>query len=254
MLEFEDHHFGESLSYKQYHPESLNYHEHLHRSFELIICQAGEIGLTINGSKYKLAANEIALILPYQLHQIDTPHYSQISILVFSPEFVSHFYSTIDNHSIENPILDLGADHIKLLRPGLFETDSTSLRKSALYYILYSFEQSTRLVESQEADIIIYELLNYIEVNFHKTISLGELSKALGYSETYTSKLISEKLNSSYSTLVNRARINHACFLLKSSKLPITQISEQSGFQNSRTFNRNFLRLVGATPKNYREN
>ncbi|MCT8192760.1 helix-turn-helix domain-containing protein, partial [Pseudomonas monteilii] len=41
-------------------------------------------------------------------------------------------------------------------------------------------------------------------------------------------------------------------FLLTHSLLPITEVAEQAGFQNVRTFNRNFKALTSLTPKEYR--
>jgi transcriptional regulator GlxA family with amidase domain len=64
--------------------------------------------------------------------------------------------------------------------------------------------------------------------------------------------MITEKLKSTFPRLLNQARIRHASFLLTHSLLPITEVAEQAGFQNVRTFNRNFKALTSLTPKEYR--
>ena len=46
--------------------------------------------------------------------------------------------------------------------------------------------------------------------------------------------------------------IRHSRYLLESTSLGILKIAEESGFGNPRTFNREFIGMVGITPTEYR--
>ncbi|GAA4076553.1 helix-turn-helix transcriptional regulator [Amphibacillus indicireducens] len=253
IIEFQHDHYGEDLAIFRYHPESLTYPEHFHRSFELIICRQGHTVLNINQTYYSLTEGDVALILPFQTHFIETPFQSRLDILIFSPEYTDDFYTKTEFMAFESPVISMTNDQISQLHEPLFVTDSYYYRKSALYQVLHIFEQNTELVKVKGNDGLIAQLLIYIENNFQNHLLLEQLSAALGYSSVYVSKLIADRLKSTFPKLLNSSRVNHACFLLKNTSHSITEISDKSGFQNSRTFNRNFKSLIGMTPKAYRQ-
>ena len=49
-------------------------------------------------------------------------------------------------------------------------------------------------------------------------------------------------------------RVSAACELLLETRGRIADISEEVGFGSIRSFNRAFLKIMGRTPKEYREN
>lgn len=253
MIEFQHDHYGEDLAVFQFHPESLTYPEHLHRSFELIICQSGQCVVNINKVSYTLVKGNIALVLPFQTHYIETPIQSRLDILLFSPEYTEDFYTKTEEKAFDIPIIEVPNALIDQLHEPLFNTASYYYRKSALYRILYLFEQQTVLVDRVNNEGLLAELLIYIENNFHRDLRLDELSRALGYSSIYVSKLIAKETERTFPQLLNYSRVNHACFLLRNKNYTMTEVSEHAGFQNARTFNRNFKALIGLTPKAYRQ-
>ncbi|SEN45521.1 transcriptional regulator, AraC family [Amphibacillus marinus] len=253
MIELEKHHYGENLAVVQFHPESLTYPEHLHRSFELVICREGSCLLSIEQTLFQLKKNELALILPFQSHFIKTVAYSQLDILIFSPEYIDDFYTKVEDLAFDNPVISLADNLLATLQEPLFNTDSSYHRKSGLYHILYLFEQQRQLIYAKSHQGLTAQMLIYIDQHFQENLTIEQLSTALGYSEAYVSKLIARHLNSTFPRLVNNVRINHACFLLAQSQDSITTISDRCGFQNVRTFNRNFKTIMGMTPKQYRQ-
>lgn len=254
MLFLEDYHNGTDFEISSYHPDSLNYMEHFHRSFELLVCLEGDAQITLNSKTYQLSSGEIMLILPYQIHAIHTKEHSLLDILIFSPEYIHDFYAKIKTCSLAKPIISVQKETIDCLYPALFKTDSLFYRKSALYHILFLYEKETTLIPASSSEQLIIQGLIYIETNFSKSITLKTLSDSLGYSSVHMSKIISEKLNSSFPKLLNRSRINHATFLLTHTLLPVSEIACQAGFQNVRTFNRSFQHILGTTPSIYRNN
>jgi len=248
----EEYHFGEYLGVSSYHPYSLNYMEHFHRSFELLFCSDGEAVVKIEESPYVLTTGQVLLVMPYQTHAIETPKESQLHILVFSPEFIPDFYAKTKDFALSDPVITIDPSVANQLYYPLFETDSLYLRKSALYQVLYLFEHQTTLLPAKNQEDILIQLLAYIESHFKEELTLEKLSSSIGYSSVYVSRMITDKLKSTFPRLLNQARIRHASFLLTHSLLPITEVAEQAGFQNVRTFNRNFKALTSLTPKEYR--
>ena len=54
-----------------------------------------------------------------------------------------------------------------------------------------------------------------------------------------------------FKAYVNGLRISEACRLLEEENLSIQDVSEATGFTCTRTFNREFLQIVGKTPSEY---
>lgn len=54
------------------------------------------------------------------------------------------------------------------------------------------------------------------------------------------------------SQIVNEYRIREAKCLLKETDLPITAVMFECGFQTKSNFNREFIRVTGVTPSDYR--
>jgi AraC-like DNA-binding protein len=63
---------------------------------------------------------------------------------------------------------------------------------------------------------------------------------------------MNQKLGMGFNDYVNSIRISNACRLLIESTSPISEISEEVGFNTVRTFNRAFVKHVGTSPREYR--
>lgn len=99
---------------------------------------------------------------------------------------------------------------------------------------------------------LIFHVLNYIEAHFANG-SLTELSQMLFYDFNALSKQIKKLTGKTYTDLVQEKRISHACFLLESSNLGISEISQLIGYENISYFHRIFRKFHNMSPKKYRD-
>jgi AraC-like DNA-binding protein len=65
---------------------------------------------------------------------------------------------------------------------------------------------------------------------------------------------MNQKLGMGFNDYINSIRISNACRLLTESNAPISEISEEVGFNTVRTFNRAFVKHIGSSPREYRSN
>ena len=100
----------------------------------------------------------------------------------------------------------------------------------------------------------IYEILSYIQQNYHKNESFDAIAEHFSVSTSYLSRLIKKETDSTFTDYVNTLRISEAKRLLANSKDNITTIYEKVGFNNRNTFIRLFKQIVGVTPSEYRKN
>lgn len=87
-------------------------------------------------------------------------------------------------------------------------------------------------------------------------LSIDKLAQRLNTNRTYLSQAINEMTNDSYSAYVNKFRIDYATILLsnRDNKDSLNQISQKSGFNSSSSFYTIFKKMVGVSPKVFREN
>lgn len=99
---------------------------------------------------------------------------------------------------------------------------------------------------------ILQRAKKYIQENYHKDISLQDVSEAMYVSYNYLSSLFTQNSGVSFSTYLSKIRIEKACELLKDPHNRVSDISELVGYQNYRYFNYVFKKLIGYTPSEYR--
>lgn len=83
-------------------------------------------------------------------------------------------------------------------------------------------------------------------------LSLNRLARKLGIPARKISSAVNQTYNENLSKVINTYRIEHAKRLLKQSDGTITDIFLNSGFQTKSNFNREFSRITGQTPSEFR--
>lgn len=254
MLKYEAHHFGENNLFSYYAPYNLNYPKHLHRSFEFIYVTDGNIEISINNRVFNVSKNNCVLILPYEVHSLTTEKDSATNICVFSPEYVKTFHNMIEGKILENPLFTLSQNTQAFIIDKIFRDNSDLLQmKACLYLICSEIMDCTKTLPATKPDYeLLHQILNFIQENFTKDISLKSISNKFGYSYTYLSKYLNNILGVSFVDFINENRINYAIYLLKNTQNTITDIAYSCGYSSIRSFNRNFLKLTSNTPKSYR--
>lgn len=98
----------------------------------------------------------------------------------------------------------------------------------------------------------INDVVNRIIDNVGEPISMSDVAKELGMSESRFSRFFRRSTGNSFTDFVNHVRINSACHLLMQTDHLVTDICYQVGFNNVANFNRRFLEIKGMTPTEFR--
>ena len=101
----------------------------------------------------------------------------------------------------------------------------------------------------------LQRLLDYINLNYEKDISLQTLADEINYSVNYVSSLFKKYSSITFKEYLDRIRISHAAELIRRNDTnhSFTEISARCGYDNIRTFNNVFKRIMGCTPTDYKE-
>jgi len=112
--------------------------------------------------------------------------------------------------------------------------------------------QFSTALSLQAAEDKFGALHDWINTHLAGDISLAILAGHAGMSERSFSRRYAAATGLTPGRAVERLRVEAARRLLSETRLPVKRISQRCGFGSEETMRRSFLRLLAATPQNYR--
>lgn len=116
--------------------------------------------------------------------------------------------------------------------------------------VLFTSETLTLRIASRYS---LGDILNYIQNNREKKITLESLSSQFNISPSHLSRIFTQAYHMSPINYLIHCRITYATEFLLKSDLSITAISECVGYDNPTHFTNMFTKRIGCTPSEYRE-
>ena len=247
---------------------------HFHSGFELLYIISGALDVLVDGVWETVSAGEFAIILPNQIHitrnTLPTRHW----VCIFREEHVRRFAGLMENKTgvrakftcdplteaylkgnvLANELLtsDVPDDQGRVM----LKLDGHP--KGAMYLLQFEaclsaicacyLEQAGLTVRKQSDTTLKYRLLAYITDHYRENVTLGDVAKALGYSENYLSQQMRRLLGTGFRQFLNWQRLAYAQELMRTKTMPIAEIAKQSGFGSERNFYITHKNLTGKTP------
>lgn len=99
----------------------------------------------------------------------------------------------------------------------------------------------------------IMPAMEYIGKNYMNDISIGDIAAQCLMSEVHLRRRFKEYLNMSPGEQLMMVRIQNACDLLNTTDYSMPEVALRVGYQSMSSFERNFQKLVGITPYQYKK-
>ena len=115
----------------------------------------------------------------------------------------------------------------------------------------YSKNESLNMVTSK-ADIDY--ILKYIYQNIAADLSLKTLAEILGYSREHLCRYFKKETNTNLSKYIASQRVKRAISRMDTDEFTISEIAEYAGFSSVSSFERNFKKITGKSPSDYKRN
>lgn len=139
-----------------------------------------------------------------------------------------------------------------LLHNSLNKRSSNQITMGLLILHLLNYMDKMETGEKQFDQELVINVLNYIEANY-KDGSLSELAEIMGYDLYWMSREIKKKTGKTYKELLQTKRMNQAAYMLTNTKMPVSEIIQMVGYDNSSYFYRKFRERYGVSPKEFRK-
>lgn len=249
-------------------------YEHSHNFYEIFYLKSGSCVYTVNNNLHHLSAGEMFIVRPGDTH---ATHYEglvpceriviycdleQLPTYVYErhPEIIDSF-----SHSGKVILLKKGLPQLESLLAQMLEENNIPDEYS---YDLLSLQTMELLLTVQRNGIFVYEqmkpfsdlsistdienALRYVAQNFSMTITLEEVAEEINLSPTYLSKKFKKVTGLTFKEYVNYIRIRQACQMLITTDDNITKIAVNCGFNSSNYFKDCFRRIIGISPRAFR--
>ncbi len=95
--------------------------------------------------------------------------------------------------------------------------------------------------------------IEYVDKNYPNNFKIADLANECHMSETHFRRIFQEKMNMTPVEYVNFVRVRKACELIDKTDISMEDVAEKVGFVTPSTFNRNFRRIIGTSPYQWKK-
>ncbi|MBK1875948.1 AraC family transcriptional regulator [Pelagicoccus mobilis] len=117
---------------------------------------------------------------------------------------------------------------------------------------LIQFRMRTIEPRSRSAEENLDNTIEFMQQSISQKLTLQNLAKVANMSPNHFGALFLKRFNSTPIDYFNRLKIQRACELLTTTKLPVGEIADQLGYSDSFYFSRLFKKTIGVSPRGYR--
>ncbi len=95
------------------------------------------------------------------------------------------------------------------------------------------------------------ELLQYIDRNYYRKLTLNELASVACMHPNYLCSSFHRRMHMTVFEYIERVRMQHALEFFRLGNMTISEIAEKIGFSSIQAFSRNFRKIYGVSPRKY---
>lgn len=126
-----------------------------------------------------------------------------------------------------------------------------SLLSALTHIMLRAFESSLAEEADELPGMIIRRVLDYLNRNYHKSITLDDLAHVCHRSRNYLATIFKQETGKTIGETLTHIRVERAKHLLLQDRLPVHEVARSVGYSSPEHFSRMFVRCTQIPPSQY---
>lgn len=242
---------------------------HWHQSTEILFVKEGTLKITLQNKTYLLHKNEFVVINPNIIHSTRSLSKNWVLCIQLPLSFLklvtnNQFDKVFIFKDINFPTEQEASERIiALFNQAIYQTENhpkniqyfLDLYSSGLLILKELISSYSVKVNKNNADdksiSILSKAIDYININYSKSITLTDMAKFLGYSPSYCSKVIKKNLGTNFKEILDIIRLEKVVLKAQKGKRSLEQIAQETGFKTYRNLYNAFYSVYGMSPKQF---
>ena len=260
--------------------EELKMYAHWHNEIEIQMFVNGSSNTTIDHTEVFVDEGDILLIPSQSIHfgYAKSPKL-EMHTIIFRPEVlcpmnreesVQKYFLPFVNRTAVIPYVlrttDRGYNEIRecILQIANLANEKPKFSQLkimnclySLFINLYEFDYVKIKTQSAVADknyLAVKDTIAYIEENYKQPLTVDELAYNAGFSKSRFMTIFKEYTNTTCKKFINQCRLESSREMLRETDDTVLNIAIASGYNNISLYNREFKKVYGITPLEYRKN
>lgn len=246
--------------------------EHEQTVYEITYVLSGSGSFFVDNRVYDMQKGDLLIVRKGEMHNIISSEGDPLRFFYLGFDFVEpiaheriaqlkSFFDSTELVEIHNA-MGVQDTFMKLLSEFISDDTLSDLLVEAYMqeiictvYRIFSrkFYKSYLLSGSNNSDEkLVYDVINYIDVNMESMENLSALSREFGYSYTHIAQKFSAFTGESLKTYHTKRRFEKANEYLRQG-YSITKVAELMGFKSIHAFSRAYKKFVGMAPREYKK-
>lgn len=260
------------------HDKDVELHEHLDFS-ELVVVLNGNATHIVNTESSFIKKGDVFVINEKTSHAYKDPLDFKICNIMYRPDMLRSagpdlrtsngyqalfvlepYYRNIHpyNSKLSLPIPNL--EYVSTLISAMIKEYNdklqgyqTMLISRFMELVVYLSRQYDSQEQGMHSNLMhLANAISYIEDHYLESVSLEQIAQKSDISVRHLNRIFQSYFHTTPMSYLQRLRLDRACTLLKQTKLAITEVSYECGFNDSNYFTRQFTKTFGLSPKAYR--
>lgn len=267
--------YPENTSIRVWHSSIPDdYEKHFHSAVEVIIPLKGEVRVEAAEDVHHVQEGELIIIPAGCFHGLHMEEGSARELLLFEMNgvFTLKEFSTFrqmmakpvylkEVHPCTERVRSIFFEIIQVHRSGSLLRNMHNYALLLEIYAILGEDYLSTSATAAEMNALHRQLsgedafnraLDYVNKNYMDDLTLDTLADYAGFSRYTLSRMFRQHTGATFTQYLSKRRVDMAMELLAGTRMPVTQVALQCGFNSIATFNRVFRDVKGCTPTQYR--
>lgn len=232
--------------------------------FVFIYCVEGKGWFSVNNERCQITGNQCFILPANAPHSYGTDETDPWTIywIHFKGELAAYYASRLLTpidikptiYSRINGRLNLFEEIYHTLEQG-YSKENLLYACSAFHHFLGTIcylQQYRNAADNDVSNDMVDATIHFMKENIGKKLSISEIAAHTGYSVSHFSSIFNNRTGHSPVNYFNLLKIQYACYLIDCTDIKINQVCYKIGIEDCYYFSRLFSKIMGISPREYR--